>query len=98
MKRPKRMNKIELFDFMIDTICLYDNSENLTKLKTMCFGDFGLDFKEETWVNLCKRNCYKKHLDLFSYVHRMITYNHSHPLQVWVEFTTMLNEIKYKNQ
>lgn len=90
------MNKIELFEFVLATLCMNDNSENLRRLKTMCFGDFGLDFKEETWFNHCKRNCYKTHLDLFYYVHRMITYNHSHPIEVWEKFTIMLNEIKSK--
>lgn len=90
----KRMNKHELFDFMLDIICLQDNSEKLYKLKTMVLGDFNLDVKYNIWEKHCQKYCYKKHLDLFIKVHHAIVHNHSFPFDVYNEILHHINLIK----
>jgi hypothetical protein len=93
----KRMNKRELFEFMIDIVCLNDNSKKLEKLKVMCYGNFNLNVTVATWMSFCRNNCYNNHVELFSMVHHLITYNHSHPDKLWSNFLAELNKIKTDN-
>ena len=92
------MNKQELFDFMIDIVCLSDNSDKLRFLKTMTFGEFhfNLKVKSDTWDKFCKKKCYPKHYQLFRITYYMINYNHNFPIEMWDNFTEELNKVKSK--
>jgi hypothetical protein len=92
------MKKNQLFDFMIDIVCLSDNEEQLRYLKTMTLGDFNLNVKPLTWYKYCEKRCYDNHIELFKMVHHMITYNHSFPLDLWSNFLNELSKIKNKIQ